>query len=142
MKFALLALVFSATVLAASAQGPQWDYCSGNQYAFELDSVDIEPYPIEKGSDTTFSLSGTSSITVNNADISIKIKKGFITVFHTHLNLCDYYQCPINQGPVSVSLPESIPNEVPKGKYGFQIDITTPSYTGSVVCVDGEFQVE
>lgn len=50
----------AAGTLTASAQGPQWDYCSGNQYAFSLDSVDIEPYPIERGTTTSFSLSGES----------------------------------------------------------------------------------
>ena len=93
-------------------------------------------------SDTILDSRHSPAITVDQADISIKIKKGFITLFHTHVNLCDYYQCPVVQGPVEVSLPEPIPNEVPKGKYKFEIEITTPSYTGSVVCVDGEFQVE
>jgi len=58
--FLLVCALAAAGTLTASAQGPQWDYCSGNQYAFSLDSVDIEPYPIERGTTTSFSLSGES----------------------------------------------------------------------------------
>ena len=76
------------------------------------------PRPLTRPLPPSLSLFSTGSpyaaITVDEADISIKIKKGFITVFHTHLNLCDYYQCPVAEGPVSISLPESIPSAVPK----------------------------
>ena len=78
---------------------------------------------------------------MNQANIDLKIKKGFITIFHTNLNLCDYYTCPIPEGTVDVSRPETVPSEVPKGKYKYSIDITDPQYTGTVVCVEGEFQV-
>ncbi len=79
---------------------------------------------------------------MDQATISVKVKKGFITLFHSNFDLCQYYQCPVPEGPVDVSLPEQIPHEVPKGKYEFQIVVTDPDYTGDLVCVNGQFYVQ
>ncbi len=57
----LTLVVLVATCMSAHAQdGPQWEYCSGDQYAFSIDNVDIDPYPIQKGAMTSFSLSGNT----------------------------------------------------------------------------------
>ncbi|KAF2073615.1 hypothetical protein CYY_005072 [Polysphondylium violaceum] len=117
-----------------------WNNCGTPADKFTITSIEITPNPPVKNQNVSIVLNGTLSEVVSGGNIHFLLKYGFITLVNTNFPLCgnDPFlpsPCPLQQGPISKSVTEFIPSQVPSGQYSANILIKDQN-SNELACVD------
>ena len=67
----------------------------------------------------TVTFSGDLSKTITSGQAEVKVKYGFITVFHKAVSVCEdpSLPCPIQAGTIAKKVDVAVPSDVPHGHY-------------------------
>ncbi|XP_060177104.1 uncharacterized protein LOC132607238 [Lycium barbarum] len=113
-------LLFSMCVIVlplASAKSTDFDYCNkkGN-YAVKVSGVDITPYPVKGGKETTFSIAATTDESISGGKLVIDVKYLFLHVHQESHDICKETYCPVS-GDFVISHSQALPGVTPPGSY-------------------------
>ncbi|KAH7511266.1 hypothetical protein JRO89_XSUnG0213300 [Xanthoceras sorbifolium] len=93
-----LAIVLSLCLTVALTQATDVNYCNKKAYAVKVKGVDISPFPISRGKETTFSISATAVLDVPYLPCALKT---YTQNTPTHIIMCIYIQKPHMYGEFS-----------------------------------------
>lgn len=100
-------LLFVALLAAAiCAEAIPFSNCGKDTDRAHIDSIDITPWPMKKGSDFTVVVTGTVNERITGGKVTIKVKMWGITVLTKNLDICDGMgvSCPVGPGPIVVNV--------------------------------------
>eukprot|EP01112_Ceratiomyxa_fruticulosa_P022583 TRINITY_DN831_c0_g1_i1.p1 TRINITY_DN831_c0_g1~~TRINITY_DN831_c0_g1_i1.p1 ORF type:complete len:157 (-),score=41.49 TRINITY_DN831_c0_g1_i1:158-628(-) len=129
-------------ILATCIYADIWSDCGTSSDHFQIGTVSIIPDPPVKGQPLTVSVSGTLNEEVTAGNISIYVKYGFITILKQTDNICDqdYLPCPIQAGPYTHNITETIPADTPSGHYTGQVQAIDQNKQ-EILCVSLNLQL-
>ncbi|KAL6575143.1 hypothetical protein OROMI_012428 [Orobanche minor] len=123
-----------------SAKPTDVHYCNKKaDYAVKVSGLDIDPYPISKGKNTTFKITASTKVetwigvTVNTEtfwDDDEAISGGKLKIdvsyfgFHIHSedhDLCQETSCPVSVGDFNVTHAQELPGYTPWGSYTLEM---------------------
>mmetsp|Transcript_23477 Transcript_23477/g.69755 ORF Transcript_23477/g.69755 Transcript_23477/m.69755 type:complete len:158 (-) Transcript_23477:207-680(-) len=118
----LLALAVSAALSGVSS-AMTWKPCEGREGPVSVSEVTLSPDPPVIGTPATFSIFGSSSApTIASGTVDMTIQFGGVDIFANSEDLCQKATCPIQQGPVKITLVEYLPPIAPPGTYGMRLE--------------------
>jgi hypothetical protein len=113
MKSVLLSVAFMAVI--ACAVPVTFTSCGANGDPFSATSLDVDPFPITHGANTSIVITGTAGKQINGGQFHIKVYLGILPVFSDSQDFCKVVTCPIQQGPQTVHYYYPIPSYAPGG---------------------------
>ncbi|KAI4364035.1 hypothetical protein MLD38_020179 [Melastoma candidum] len=137
----LVAACLAVSVVLPSALATDISYCDKKaSYDVKVSGVDISPYPIARGKDTTFSISATTGTEISGGKLVIDVSYfGWHIHSETH-DLCSETSCPVSVGDFVVAHSQVLPGFTPPGSYSLQMRI----YDGSnkqLTCIAFGFDI-
>jgi len=136
--------VLFVALFATFAFADIWKNCGGPQDHLQISNVEISPDPPQIGENLTVTATGNLDETVTGGIIEVSLQYSGITILNTNLSLCSaivpFLQCPIAQGPVSISITQYIPSEVIPGSYTGQVNIYDQNES-PVACISLSFNL-
>ncbi|KAJ3373036.1 Phosphatidylglycerol/phosphatidylinositol transfer protein [Kappamyces sp. JEL0680] len=121
--------------------------CGKTSDILTVTSIDISPYPIQKGVNVTVRAVDTlSEPVVNGSTVKFSIKSGIIPLYNGNANLCEQagqsgHPCPIAAGAQDIQVSQAVPGNVPSGTHGLQI--TANNADGKeIACFSGNVQLQ
>uniref|UniRef100_A0A1J3H0D6 Putative phosphatidylglycerol/phosphatidylinositol transfer protein n=1 Tax=Noccaea caerulescens TaxID=107243 RepID=A0A1J3H0D6_NOCCA len=138
-SLAISCFLFVSTIVRATTDV---HYCDKNEeYEVKVQGVDILPYPISRGEQTTFSISA------NNTDDAISSGKLVIEVsyfgwrIHSETDdLCEKTKCPVAIGDFLVSHSQVLPIFTPPGTYSLKMKMLD-GQKKELTCIKFSFDV-
>ncbi|TPX71366.1 hypothetical protein SpCBS45565_g01130 [Spizellomyces sp. 'palustris'] len=126
----------------------QLSYCSDVLAGIlSITNVSVTPYPLRPGQNATLSASGALSEAINQgAKVRVTVAlPGNFTVYDQQVDLCQAasllgHSCPINPGPLNVTVTETIPSQLPAVNYTVRVNATN-SDGKPIICFEGPVQV-
>ncbi|KAL1916959.1 uncharacterized protein VTP21DRAFT_5156 [Calcarisporiella thermophila] len=115
--------------------------CGDSSDILRLDYLNFIPNPPLKGQPLTFDGKGFLKETVNRgAYIDLTVKYGLIKLLQQKLDLCDEVekigmQCPLSEGEHDVEHTETLPREIPPGKYTVNAVVYTEDHR-RIACIN------
>ncbi|KAK4345833.1 hypothetical protein RND71_036009 [Anisodus tanguticus] len=101
----------------ASAKSTDFDYCNKkDNYAVKVSGVDITPYPVKGGKETTFSIAATTDENISGGKLVIDVKYLFLHVHQESHDICKETSCPVS-GDFVISHSQALPGMTPPGSY-------------------------
>ncbi|KAF3657580.1 hypothetical protein CQW23_24607 [Capsicum baccatum] len=119
VKLFVVALFFSMCILFpfASADSTDFQYCNKKaDYAVKVSGVDITPYPVKGGKETTFSIAATTDKNISGGKLVIDVKYLFLHVHQESHDICKETSCPAS-GDFVISHTQALPGMTPPGSY-------------------------
>ncbi|MCD7465393.1 hypothetical protein HAX54_001213 [Datura stramonium] len=119
VKLFVVALFFSMCILfpLASANFTDFSYCNKKaNYAVKVSGVDITPYPVKGGKETTFSIAATTDENISGGKLVIDVKYLFLHVHQESHDICEETSCPVS-GDFVISHSQALPGITPPGSY-------------------------
>ncbi|CAA7016145.1 unnamed protein product [Microthlaspi erraticum] len=117
-------------------------YCDKNEdYEVKVQGVDILPYPISRGEETTFSFSATNTdnvITSGKLDIEVSYF-GWRIHSESH-DLCKKTNCPVAIGDFLVAHSQALPIFTPPGTYSLKMKMVDGKKK-ELTCIKFSFDV-
>ncbi|KAL1925639.1 uncharacterized protein VTP21DRAFT_522 [Calcarisporiella thermophila] len=115
--------------------------CGKDDYIAQIDYIKFSPNPPERGKPLT--ILGKGNLTENikeGAYVDLVVKYGLIKLLQQQMDLCEEaekigYQCPLQRGELQVEHTETLPKEIPPGKYTVNIRAFTTDKR-PIACVD------
>ncbi|OIT21031.1 PREDICTED: putative phosphatidylglycerol/phosphatidylinositol transfer protein DDB_G0282179 [Nicotiana attenuata] len=121
----LVALLFSMCILLplSSAKSTDFQYCNKKaNYAVKVSGVDITPYPVKGGKETTFSIAATTDENISGGKLVIDVKYLFLHVHQESHDICKETSCPV-YGDFVISHSQALPGITPPGSYTLTMKI-------------------
>ncbi|CAA2934911.1 putative phosphatidylglycerol/phosphatidylinositol transfer protein DDB_G0282179 [Olea europaea var. sylvestris] len=122
----LTALLFSLCLLLPwiSAKSTDVHYCNKKaNYDVKVSGVEITPFPISRGKETTFSIAASSDRAFSGGKLTIDVSYfGFHVHGETH-DLCAKTACPVSVGDFVISHSQSLPGITPPGSYTLKMSM-------------------
>ncbi|CAH9098924.1 unnamed protein product [Cuscuta epithymum] len=117
-KFVLALLVFLCSIFSMSlADSNDFQYCSKKNYDVKVSGVDITPSPVQRGINTTFSISAYSDKDISGGKMQIDVKYWIFNVYSETHDLCEETPCPISAGDFVIAHTQALPGITPPGSY-------------------------
>lgn len=144
MKF--LSLVAAASAVVIYAPSPLKS-CGTSADTFNLQSLDITPYPIIKGQNVSISASGNlKKAILDGSKIALSVKAGFIPLYSNTLDVCSNtakqgYSCPIAAGDHTIATSQAIPDNVPAGSFDIKL-VATNADNSEIACFAGTVKIQ
>lgn len=103
--------------------------CGSPESTFKLQSVDMTPFPPQKGQKFTVDMKGELRKTFSRAaSVTVLVKKGRFVVKKIRKQVCDLLEssptlpkCPLKPGVYTIKESGDFPRAVPRGKYTIDI---------------------
>ncbi|KAG6533002.1 hypothetical protein ZIOFF_006862 [Zingiber officinale] len=86
-------------------------------YSVKVSGVDISPYPISRGEQTTFNISASTGDEISAGKLIIDVNYFFFHVDHEEIDLCKETSCPVTTGDFVLSHHQTLPSITPPGSY-------------------------
>ncbi|KAJ9554854.1 hypothetical protein OSB04_009468 [Centaurea solstitialis] len=116
-------------------------YCKKNKdYPVKVSGVEITPYPIERGKDTTFTLSAFADTPIIGGDLEIDVSYYFFDVYEETSDLCTKTKCPVAVGDFAISHSQSLPSVTPPGSYTLKMKLKDAA-ENELTCVTFDFSI-
>lgn len=119
VKLFLVALFFFLSIPfpLASSNSADFQYCNKKaDYAVKVSGVDITPYPVKGGKETTFSIAATTDKNISGGKLVIDVKYLFLHVHKESHDICKETSCPVS-GDFVISHSQALPGMTPPGSY-------------------------
>ncbi|XP_015055537.1 putative phosphatidylglycerol/phosphatidylinositol transfer protein DDB_G0282179 [Solanum pennellii] len=119
VKLFVVALFSSLCILfpMASANSTDFQYCNKKtNYVVKVRGLDITPYPVKGGKETTFSIAATTDENISGGKLVIDVKYLFLHVHKESHDICEETSCPVS-GDFVISHSQALPGITPPGSY-------------------------
>ena len=139
-------LVSAATAVVIFAETPLKS-CGKVTDILKINSIDVTPYPLLKGSNVTITASGSISEPIFNGSIvNFSIKAGLIPLYSGKADLCEAagkkgQSCPLATGPQQIVVTQAIPENAPTGTFGITVSATNADGK-AITCFSGNLQIK
>ncbi|XP_020574378.1 putative phosphatidylglycerol/phosphatidylinositol transfer protein DDB_G0282179 [Phalaenopsis equestris] len=133
--------VFTITLLPSAAEEASVEYCNKKaEYAVKVNGVDIDPYPVARGKEATFSISASTGEGISNGKLLIDVKYFFFHVYQETHDLCKETSCPVSSGDFVLSHKQTLPGYTPPGSYTLQMKLLDEN-NKELTCVTFGFSI-
>ncbi|KAM7497346.1 hypothetical protein LguiA_021760 [Lonicera macranthoides] len=115
------ALVFSFCFVLPLIQATDVKYCEKTDYGVKVSGVEISPYPVSRGKNTTFSIAASTGEAISGGKLVIDVSYfGWQIHSETH-DLCTETSCPVSIGDFVISHSQVLPGFTPPGSYTLKL---------------------
>ncbi|KAL2503259.1 MD-2-related lipid recognition domain-containing protein/ML domain-containing protein [Forsythia ovata] len=140
----LLALILFSLCLImpfTSAKSTEVHYCNKKaNYPVKVSGVEIDPYPVSRGKNTTFSISASTEKPISGGKLTIDVT---YFIFHVHSenhNLCTETSCPVSVGDFVISHSQKLPGITPPGSYTLKMTMVDENKK-QLSCITFDFSI-
>ncbi|KAL1545613.1 putative phosphatidylglycerol/phosphatidylinositol transfer protein [Salvia divinorum] len=124
-----------------SAKAADVKYCDKKaNYIVKVNGLDINPYPISRGSNTTFAISATTGEPITGGKLVIDVSYFWFHVHSEDRDLCKDTSCPINVGDFVVSHSQELPGITPPGSYTLTMKMVDGN-NNQLTCITVDFSI-
>ncbi|KAG6433859.1 hypothetical protein SASPL_105478 [Salvia splendens] len=135
----LVALCLLVPLISAKATDVK--YCDKKaNYIVKVNGLDIDPYPISRGSNTTFAISATTGQPITGGKLVIDVSYFWFHVHSEDRDLCKDTSCPINVGDFLVSHSQELPGITPPGSYTLTMKMVDGN-NNQLTCITVDFSI-
>ncbi|XP_047975163.1 putative phosphatidylglycerol/phosphatidylinositol transfer protein DDB_G0282179 [Salvia hispanica] len=135
----LVALCLLVPLISAKAADVK--YCDKKaNYIVKVNGLDIDPYPISRGSNTTFAISATTGQPITGGKLVIDVSYFWFHVHSEDRDLCQDTSCPINVGDFLVSHSQELPGITPPGSYTLTMKMVDGN-NNQLTCITVDFSI-
>eukprot|EP00475_Leptophrys_vorax_P021521 TRINITY_DN2924_c0_g1_i1.p1 TRINITY_DN2924_c0_g1~~TRINITY_DN2924_c0_g1_i1.p1 ORF type:complete len:159 (-),score=49.35 TRINITY_DN2924_c0_g1_i1:91-567(-) len=127
-KSVLAAIVIGA--VATSATLVDFKPCDATTYAGKIDSIDVNPFPIKRGENVTITVTADTPNVIQGGQFEATVTAFGIKVLDLKQSFCDYTQCPIQPGKVTLAVTEAVSALAPPVNVEIKIIGTDLQQTG------------
>ena len=135
-----LAIVLSLCLTAALTEATDVKYCTKKAYDVKVKGVDISPYPITRGKETTFSISATADAAISGGKLVIDVSYFGWSIHSEKHNLCDETSCPVSTGDFVVAHSQVLPGITPPGSYSLKMRMLDED-SHELTCITFDFSI-
>ncbi|KAL6559088.1 hypothetical protein OROHE_006457 [Orobanche hederae] len=117
-------LLFALCLLVplASAKPTDVHYCNKKaDYAVKVSGLDIDPYPISKGKNTTFKITASTNEAISGGKLKIDVSYFGFHIHSEDHDLCQETSCPVSVGDFNVTHAQELPGYTPWGSYTLEM---------------------
>ncbi|KAI3791608.1 hypothetical protein L2E82_05463 [Cichorium intybus] len=134
-------LLCSVFLVAPFADAIDVKYCNKkNNYDIKVSGVEINPYPITRGTDTTFTITASTDTPIPGGNLEIDVSYYFFGVYSETSDLCEKTSCPVDAGEFAISHSQALPSVTPPGSYTLTMKIKDGS-NKELTCITFDFSV-
>nr|XP_043609385.1 putative phosphatidylglycerol/phosphatidylinositol transfer protein DDB_G0278295 [Erigeron canadensis] len=138
-KLMSILLICSASLLIADAIDVK--YCKKNKdYGVKVSGVEINPYPMQRGVETTFTISASTETPISGGSLDIDVSYYFFGVYSETSDLCSKTDCPVASGEFAISHTQSLPGVTPPGSYSLTMKLKDGN-NKELTCISFDFSV-
>lgn len=113
-----VSLLFSLFLLSHLTDADDVVYCNKKaKYDVKVSGIEISPYPISRGKNTTFSIAASTDKAISGGKLVIEVSYIFFQVYSETHDLCKKTSCPVAAGAFEVSHSQLLPGFTPPGSY-------------------------
>ncbi|ORY96834.1 ML domain-domain-containing protein [Syncephalastrum racemosum] len=119
--------------------------CSKPDDLLEIEYIDLNPDPPQKGETLTIDFKGELSEEVPEGTMAeVTVKFGVVQLIKKNFDLCKEIknideECPIPAGPLQITKSVDLPKEIPPGKYSVHAVVRTPE-DKEVTCLNARVE--
>ncbi|KAK1434998.1 hypothetical protein QVD17_00753 [Tagetes erecta] len=136
-----IVLLCSVSLIAPFADAIDVKYCNKkNNYAVKVSGVEINPYPIERGTETTFTIKASTETPISGGNLVIDVSYYFFGVYSETSDLCGKTSCPVTAGDFAISHSQSLPSVTPPGSYTLTMKLQD-SNKKELTCISFDFSI-
>ncbi|KAL8517561.1 hypothetical protein ACS0TY_015716 [Phlomoides rotata] len=135
-------LIFALCLLVPqlSAKSTEVKYCKKKNYPVQVTGLDIDPYPISKGKNTTFKISASTDEAISDGKLKIDVTYIWFHVRTEEHDLCKKTACPIPVGDFVVSHSQELPGYTPPGSYSLEMRMLDGN-KNELTCITFDFSI-
>ncbi|KAI3826268.1 hypothetical protein L1987_00313 [Smallanthus sonchifolius] len=123
-----IALLYSLSMITPSIYATDFEYCNKKkEYVVTISGVEINPDPITKGQETSFTISAFTDKQLSRGKVVIGVAYFGWSVFSETGDLCASISCPIPAGDLTISYSKLLPALAPPGSYTLTLKIQDDS---------------
>ncbi|KAF5772933.1 putative sterol transport protein NPC2 [Helianthus annuus] len=131
----------SLSLIAPFAHAIDVKYCKKNKdYDVKVSGVDITPYPIERGVETTFTISASTETPISGGNLVIDVSYYWFGVYSETSDLCTKTTCPVTTGDFAISHSQSLPSVTPPGSYTLTMKLQDGN-KNELTCITFDFSI-
>ncbi|KAI3683706.1 hypothetical protein L1987_84219 [Smallanthus sonchifolius] len=136
-----IALLYSLSLIAPSIYATDFEYCNKKkEYAVTVSGVEINPDPITKGQETSFTISAFTDKPLSGGKVVIGVAYFGWSVFSETGDLCASISCPIPAGDLTISYSKLLPALAPPGSYTLTLKIQDGNKS-ELTCIKFDFTI-
>lgn len=105
-KITTVALI--AFVGFSSATLVSFKPCDGTTYSGKIDTIDINPFPIQRGQNVSITVTADTPVTVQAGDFEAVVTALGVKALDIKESFCKYTACPIQPGKVTLTVTEAV----------------------------------
>ncbi|KAL6958675.1 hypothetical protein U1Q18_008027 [Sarracenia purpurea var. burkii] len=134
-------LLLSLSVLSPLIQATNVHYCDKKaSYDVKVSGVEISPYPVARGTTTTYSFSASAGKAISGGKMVFDVSYfGFHVHSESH-DLCGTTSCPISVGDFVVSHSQEVPGYTPPGSYTLKMTMEDGN-KHQLTCITFDFSI-
>ncbi|XP_022857817.1 putative phosphatidylglycerol/phosphatidylinositol transfer protein DDB_G0282179 [Olea europaea var. sylvestris] len=140
----LLALIFfslCSIIPFTSAKSTEVHYCNKKaNYPVKVSGVEINPYPISRGKNTTFSIAASTEEPISGGKLTIDVTYFIFHVYSEKHDLCLKTSCPVSAGDFVVSHSQELPGITPPGSYTLKMTMVDAN-NKQLTCITFDFSI-
>ncbi|PIN06816.1 putative protein, contains ML domain [Handroanthus impetiginosus] len=124
-----------------SAKSTDVRYCNKKtSYPVKVCGLDINPYPISRGKNTTFEISAYTDEAISGGKLVIDVSYFGFHIHSEDHNLCQETSCPVSVGDFIVSHSQELPGITPPGSYTLKMTMLD-AYKKQLTCITFDFSI-
>ncbi|CAA3015818.1 Hypothetical predicted protein [Olea europaea subsp. europaea] len=141
----LLALIFFSSFLIiipfTFAKSADVHYCNKKaNYPVKVSGLEINPYPISRGKNTTFSIAASTEEPISGGKLTVDVTYFIFHVYSEDHNLCSETSCPVSAGDFVVSHSQVLPGITPPGSYTLKMTMVDANKK-QLTCITFDFSI-
>ncbi|KAL6507812.1 hypothetical protein OROGR_024007 [Orobanche gracilis] len=136
-------LLFALCLLVplVSAKPTDVHYCNKKaDYAVKVSGLDIDPYPISKGKNTTFQITASTNEAISGGKLKIDVSYFGFHIHSEDHDLCQETSCPVSVGDFNVTHAQELPGYTPWGSYALEMTMVDANGK-SLTCITFSFSI-
>ncbi|KZV43776.1 hypothetical protein F511_42726 [Dorcoceras hygrometricum] len=136
-----LLCVVCLLVPLTSATTRDVSYCNKKaNYAVKVSGIDISPFPISRGVETTFAIAAATDEVISGGNLKIDVTYwGFHIHSETH-DLCKKTVCPVANGNFTIIHKQALPGITPPGSYTLKMTLSGANKK-ELTCINFDFSM-
>ncbi|PWA72165.1 MD-2-related lipid recognition domain-containing protein / ML domain-containing protein [Artemisia annua] len=137
----LITFLCSVLLIAPLTNAIDVKYCNKkNNYDIKVSGVEINPYPIQRDVETTFTISASTETPISGGSLVIDVSYYWFGVYSETSDLCDKTSCPVTTGDFDISHSQSLPGVTPPGSYTLTMKIKDGN-NKELTCITFDFSI-
>ncbi|KAL0410229.1 UNVERIFIED_CONTAM: hypothetical protein Slati_3612600 [Sesamum latifolium] len=136
-----LVLALCLFVPLTSAKSTDVHYCNKKaNYVVKVNGLEIDPYPISRGKNTSFQIAAATNETINGGKLVIDVAYFGFHIHSEDHNLCAETSCPVSVGDFVVSHSQELPGITPPGSYTLKMTMVD-EHKKQLTCITFDFSI-